>query len=429
MATKECIAMILAGGQGERLGALTHYYSKPAIYFGGNYRIIDFTLNNCKSSGIDTIGILSQCFSDDLNEYIDSRNNGNSKTGGIHMLPSRADNLYRGTADAVYKNIEFIDSYAPEDVLVLASDHIYKMDYRKLLFFHRERGADVTVASTCVATEDAPKFGIISASESGHVFGFEEKPLRPKGNLASMGIYIFKWSFLKSYLLADSVRLDSQHDFGRNILPEMLAAGESVYTYRFRGYWRDVGTVSSLWEANMDQIINPAFLKLNERGWGMNSYKNTISNRAEINRSLVSEYCSIFGKVEHSVLSSSVTVGCDSEVVNSVIMPGAYVGNNVRIHNAIIGTRAIIMDNTVIGSDYGTDYFVDHKICGKGVSLVAPWLLIDEDMVIRKNSQVYKEKMEKFNYESMKTMEIVLQGWPNRQSVKAKAGATIKASG
>lgn len=425
MAVKECIAMILAGGRGERLGALTHYYSKPAVYFGGNNRIIDFTLRNCESSGIDTIGILSQCFRDDLYGHINSVYGDKPELKGVHVLPSSPDNLYKGTADAIYKNLKFIDRFAPKYVMVLASDHIYKMDYTKLISFHKEKCAAVTVASTHVSMEEASKFGILSTRESGRVVGFEEKPRRPKGNLASMGIYVFNWSSLKKHLLRDSKRDESNHDFGKDILPGILCSSESVYTYCFNSYWRDVGTVDSLWEANMDQITNPSYLELEENHWGSNAHRgdNIISSRAVVRQSIVSGYCSIFGKVEHSILSSSVTVGCGAEVVNSVVMPSAYIGNNVKIYNAVIGTRAIIMDNTVIGSDYGTDYFVDYKICARGISLVAPWLLVNENMVIRKNSQIYKDKMEKYNYETMKRMDILLQNRTHRTGVKAKTAS------
>ena len=404
MSTKECVAMILAGGHGKRLGALTRYYSKPALYFGGYDRIIDFSLNNCQKSGIDTVGILSQHFSTDLNTYINNRHNWKPEQSGINILtPQNGEEPYSGTADAIYKNIEFIDQIDPDFVLILAGDHIYKMNYKKMIAFHKETSAALTVASTTVPIGEATKFGIINSSkESWRMFGFEEKPLRPKSDLASMGIYVFKWSILKEYLLADSKNEHSQHDFGHNILPEMLSNDESIYAYRYKGYWRDVGTVDSLWEANMDRIDNPAALQLEADKYFLNSYNNDISNtilqEAVIYKSILSGNCSIFGKVVHSVLSDSVTVGLGSEVVNSVIMPGVYIGNNVKIYNAIVGTKAVIMDNTIIGSNCGEDFFVDRQVCLRGVSLIEPWLYVDGGMEVQKNSQISKEKLESYRF-------------------------------
>lgn len=397
MNTKKCIAMVLAGGRGMRLGALTHFYSKPAIYFGGNHRIIDYTLCNCHNAGIDTIGILSQYFTTDLQIYIDTVQD------SIQMLPSKnSQNPYMGTADAVYKNIAFLDKVNPANVLILSGDHIYKMDYREMLTFHEEMGADVTVASTTVPINEASQFGILNAEKNGHVSGFEEKPLKPKSDLASMGIYIFKWNILRKYLLADSKNRQSHHDFGKDIIPQMLFYGESVYTYQFNGYWRDVGTLYSLWKANMDQITNPStpLFPDTERDMAESSLQenpNMISSNAVVRQSIVSGGCSIFGKVEHSVLSHSVTIGHNTEIVNSVIMPNTYIGDNVKIHNAIVGTRAAIMGNTVIGAEHGVDYFVDRQMCSKDVSLVAPWLHITGDIQFQKNSHIYADRLEQYN--------------------------------
>lgn len=240
MSTKECVAMILAGGRGERLGSLTHFYPKPALHFGGNHRIIDFTLNNCFHSKIQTIGMLSQYLATDLHSYLGTIHNVISQNGDIHMLPPKDMNHpYVGTADAVYQNLEFIERRNPANVFILAGDHIYNMDYRKLLAFHEEKEADVTIASTLVPTNEASRFGMLRASRNGYVLRFEEKPTRPKTNIASMGVYIFRWDALKKHLSADSKYKQSSHDFGSDVIPGMISSGKSVYTYQFEGYWRD----------------------------------------------------------------------------------------------------------------------------------------------------------------------------------------------
>lgn len=395
MRSKKCIAMILAGGHGKRLGALTNYYSKPALHFGGNNRLIDFTLNNCKNSGIETIGVLSQHFTSDLNTYINNIHDWGPEGKGVYTLtPQNEKKTYCGTADAVYSNMKFIDNHDPEYVLILSGDHIYDMDYQKMIDFHEKTGAVLTVASTTVPIKEASRFGVIRTAKSdGRVSGFEEKPFLPQSNLVSMGVYLFQWSTLRKYLLMDCKDVHSQHDFGGNILPELLSDNEAVYAYQYEGYWRDVGTVDSFWEANMDQIAKPTKLQQEQNKKNM---FNTICHNAEVRESIISDGCSIFGKVGHSIVSDSVTVGIDAEVVNSVLMPGVYIGKNVKIYNAVIGTRAKIMDNTIIGSDYGIDYFVDHKVCSKGISLIEPWLYVDRDMELQKNSQVYQSKMDDF---------------------------------
>jgi glucose-1-phosphate adenylyltransferase len=388
------IAMILAGGRGERLGSLTSYYSKPAVPFGGNKRIIDFTLHNCIASGINTVGILSQHFSEDLHLYINNTYN----NSGFFMLPSNLmGNFYEGTADAVHKNIGFIDRYNPESVLILAGDHIYNMDYKKMIDFHAETQADVTVASTPVPIKEASKFGIINADESGRITGFEEKPQNPKTNLASMGIYVFKWSVLRYFLISDYEDIDSQHDFGRNILPVMLRSDRSMFTYKFNGYWRDVGTLESLWEANMELINDKSTL---ENWQTSDSYigdkSNFISDRSSVNNSVMHGRCSIFGKVEHSVLSDSVTVRQNSEISNSIVMPNVYIGHNVRINNAIIGTGAVIRDNIIIGGEEGIKFLVETKLCSGGISLVAPYLHIPENMKFKGGSHINGEMLQEW---------------------------------
>lgn len=392
MSAKKCVAMVLAGGRGTRLGALTQFYSKPAIHFGGNHRIIDFTLNNCYRAGIDTIGVLSQYFTTDLHAYISDINN-KPETCKVHMLPSEnAENQYAGTADAVFKNVAFIERRAPDNVLILSGDHVYNMDYREMLAFHEASGADVTVASTHVPIAEASRFGIISSSENGRVSGFEEKPTRPKSSIASMGVYVFKWSALKRHLLIRSNR--DQNDFGKDIIPKMLSSGGQVYTYRFDGYWRDIGTVDALWQANMDMIDRTA-LRLTDECTANDNYSSFLKG-ADISQSVISENCTIAGKATHSVLSKSVIVEQGAEIVNSVIMPNVYIGKNVKISNAIIGTRAIIRDDVEIGSNNGLVFCIDHQVCSHGISLVAPWLQVAEGLKFRANSHIDKGRLDRF---------------------------------
>lgn len=401
MSIKECIAMILAGGRGERLGALTRYYSKPAVHFGGKSRIIDFTLCNCIDSGIGAIGILSQYCSEDLGEYIETAYGRHSKDNKIYMLPPRrCTDYYSGTADAVYKNIRFMKRFGPKCVLVLAGDHIYNMDYKRMIKFHMDSGADITVASTVVPMREASRFGILSADEKGQITDFEEKPEYPRSRLASMGIYVFNWNMLIKYLHRDSEDELSQHDFGRNILPAMLQAGELMYTYQFNGYWRDVGTVDSLWEANMDQIDRPSDLLVRsgrQEITGSEASENFSGSWASsVNKSIISADCSIFGKVEHSILSDGVEVGYGAEIIDSVIMPGAYIGNNTRIYKTVVGTNAAVMDGSVIGGDSGSNLFLNPRICANGVSLVAPWIYVEERLKFKTGSNICEERLQEF---------------------------------
>jgi len=394
--------MILAGGRGERLGTLTSHYPKSAVHFGGKHRIIDYTLSNCTRSRIDTVGILSQYLCDDLQAYIYGSYEGAPEHSDVYMLsPQNKRDPYRGTADAVYKNIEFIERFDPECVLILSGDHIYSMDYNEMIEFHKATGAAVTVASTQVTINEATRFGIFNADENGRVYGFEEKPKRPKSCLASMGIYAFKWSALKQYLLMDSVSILTKRDFGGDILPKMLRMGESIYTYRFDGYWQDVGTVSSLWQANMDLIDDPAARQIQDNEWiSQVSYANNtpdfVASGAVVGQSIMAGECSILGDVEHSVLSDSVTVSRGAEVVNSVVMPGAYIGSNVKIYNAVIGTGSVILDSAEIGADNGLDFFVDRDICARDVSLVSPWACVAEGMVFQSGSHIYNQRLEEW---------------------------------
>ncbi|HZG75255.1 MAG TPA: glucose-1-phosphate adenylyltransferase, partial [Paenibacillus sp.] len=313
MRRKECVAMLLAGGEGRRLGALTKHLAKPAVHFGGKYRIIDFTLSNCTNSGIDTVGVLTQYQPLVLNSYIGigSPWDLDRKNGGVTVLPpfmeQKGGNWYSGTANAISRNIGFIDRYDPEYVLVISGDHIYKMNYDAMLSFHKEQNAEATIAVIEVKWEEASRFGIMSVDEAHRVTEFAEKPKEPKSNLASMGIYIFNWSVLKSYLLADEADPNSSNDFGKDIIPTMLNEGVSVKAYPFEGYWKDVGTVQSLWEANMDLLDNETQLNLFDRSWRIYSLSpyqppQYIAKGAKVARSLLNEGCSVYGEVDHSVL-------------------------------------------------------------------------------------------------------------------------------
>ena len=342
MVSKNCVAMILAGGQGSRLGALTKNVAKPAVPFGGKYRIIDFPLSNCVHSGIDTVGVLTQYEPLELNTYI---GNGNPwdldrSHGGAYVLPpyqsGDTGEWYKGTANAIYQNLGFLEGFNPKNVLILSGDHIYKMHYGEMLKAHIESGASATIAVMPVPWEEASRFGIMNTDEEGQIVEFEEKPAEPKSNLASMGIYIFKYETLKKYLTDDERDASSSNDFGKNIIPKMLADGEKMMSYRFEGYWKDVGTIQSLWEANMDLIDDPPKFDLNDRSWVIYSRNYALmphymGETAQITRSTVTEGCTIDGKIEHSVIFSAVTVGKGAVIRDSVVMPGAVIGANAKI--------------------------------------------------------------------------------------------------
>ena len=360
MSIKKMIAMILAGGQGSRLKMLTKNTAKPAIPFGGKYRIIDFTLSNCSNSGIDTVGVLTQYQPLALNSHIGvgaawdlDRNN-----GGVTLLPPYMDesggDWYKGTANAIYQNTNFIDSYDPEYVLILSGDHVYKMDYSKMLHFHKEKCADATIAVIEVPLDEAPRFGIMNTTSDNKIYEFEEKPQNPKNNMASMGVYIFNWKFLKSFLKDDESNKHSSNDFGKNIIPAMLKSNKSLYAYPFNGYWKDVGTIKSLWEANMDLIDDNNELNIHDENWKIYSINPTnpaqyIGPNAKVTNSLVVEGCIVLGEVSNSVLFQGVTVGKNSKISNSVIMPNTKIADNVVVNKAIIGNNVIIRRNSLIG--------------------------------------------------------------------------------
>ena len=357
---KEWISMLLAGGQGSRLYALTRKLAKPAVPFGGKYRIIDFPLSNCINSGIDTVGVLTQYQPLVLNEYLGNgqpwdldRNN-----GGVFALPpyqkSSGSDWYSGTANAIYQNINFIERYDPEYVLILSGDHIYKMDYSKMLTFHKEKNADCTIAVLEVPMEEASRFGIMNADESQRVFEFEEKPKEPKSNLASMGIYIFTWSKLKKYLEQDEADPNSSNDFGKNIIPSMLADDQRMFAYAFEGYWKDVGTIDSLWEANMD-LLNPIDpLKLYDPSWKIYSRNadmppHYISKTAHVQNSMICEGSHVEGDVDFSVLVPGAVVEPGAVVRDSILMPGAVVKKNAIVEYAIIAENVVIEEGAKVG--------------------------------------------------------------------------------
>jgi glucose-1-phosphate adenylyltransferase len=353
MGKSEIVAMILAGGQGSRLGVLTKKLAKPAVPFGGKYRIIDFPLSNCSNSGIYTVGVLTQYKPLELNAHIGIGEawDLDRAHGGVHVLPpyqeEKGGEWYKGTANAIYQNIEFVDRYDPEYILILSGDHIYKMDYTKMLDFHKERQAEATIAVIEVPMDEAPRFGIMNTREDLSVYEFEEKPKNPKNNLASMGIYIFNWKTLKKYLREDEADKVSKNDFGMNIIPSMLGDGNRMVAYPFKGYWKDVGTIDSLWEANMDLIREDNELDLHEEDWKIYSVNPVrpaqyIGENAKVSNSLVVEGCVVNGQIENSILFQGVQIGKNSVVRDSIIMTDAKIGDNVVIEKAIVGSGAIV---------------------------------------------------------------------------------------
>ena len=369
------------------MGSLTSRCSKPAVPFGGDKRIIDFTLANCIKTGITKVGILSQYFSEGLHEYV---REAYSDKGFALLPPDLNGSYYVGTADAVYQNMVFIEENSPQYVLVLAGDHIYEMDYSEMVGFHIQSGAATTIASTQVPKRVASSFGILEVGEGWRIVGFEEKPPNPKTNIASMGIYVFTWSALRKYLIADSANLESSHDFGKNVLPAMMAAGEPMYAYIFDGYWRDVGTVESLWEANMvylDKNYMTEKPRTADAVVRANPYR-TADGIAVQSRTLFSD-CSIYGMVEHTILSPGVTVCESAEVKNSVLMPGVHIGPGAKVNNAIIGFGAHVQNNVEIGVRGGSDFFIDEKICTGGISLVEPYLSVPSGLRMARGSHVH----------------------------------------
>ena len=383
---KECIAMLLAGGQGSRLGILTKNIAKPAVPYGGKYRIIDFPLSNCVNSGIDTVGVLTQYQPLELNDYL-----GNGEpwdldraNGGVHVLSPyqqiEGTSWYKGTANAIYQNINFIDKYDPEYVVILSGDHIYKMDYNKMLQYHKKKNAACTIAMLEVPWEEASRFGLMFVDDDGRITAFEEKPKVPKSNKASMGVYVFTWSKLRSYLIEDEGKEGSSNDFGKDVIPAMHEAGENLYAYLFDGYWKDVGTIDSLWESNLD-LLNPKVdLNLNDDDWKIYSRNpaappHYVSPDAQVQNSLISEGCMIEGTVDFSILFANVNIEKGAVVKDSIIMPGTTVKSGAVVQYAIVAEDAVIEENAVVGErpeamanldDWGVTVVGNGVTVGKG---------------------------------------------------------------
>lgn len=380
---KECVAMLLAGGQGSRLYALTEKTAKPAVPFGGKYRIIDFPMSNCVNSGIDTVGVLTQYQPLVLNEYI-----GNGQPwdldrtrGGVMVLPpyqgKKSSDWYKGTANAIYQNLNFIERYDADYVLILSGDHIYKMNYSKMLAFHKAMGADCTIAVIEVPMDQASRFGILNTNADNGIYEFEEKPKKPKSNKASMGIYIFRADVLKKYLTEDDADEKSSNDFGKNIIPKMLADGKKMYAYLFEGYWKDVGTIKSLWEANMDLLGDNPDFNLYDKSWRI-FYRHSaeppqkLYAGSTVENSMITEGCKIRGTVKNSVLSEGVIVEEGAVVENSVIMRGARVCSGAVVEYAIVDQNSVIGNGAHIGSENGSD----------GIAVIAEGLKIKPNAVI-----------------------------------------------
>ncbi len=388
---KECIAMLLAGGQGTRLGVLTKDVAKPAVPFAAKYRIIDFPLSNCINSGIDTVGVLTQYQPFELNQYI-----GNGQpwdldrlSGGIFVLPpfmrAKSGEWYKGTANAIYQNIEFIDDYNPDYVLILSGDHIYKMDYAEMLAAHKKNRADCTIAVRDVPIEEASRFGIMNLKKNGEIYEFEEKPKQPKSNKASMGIYVFTWSVLRRYLVEDEANKESDNDFGKNIIPRMIGDGMRMFAYQFDGYWKDVGTISSLWEANMDVLKGGSSdedLDLDDDGWkiyarNMAEPPQFISPTGRVQNCLISEGTMVHGTVKDSIVSHSVVIGKNAYVEGSIIMPGAVVEEGADVRYSIVGWDAVVGKGSMVG-----ETLTECKPGEWKISVIAPGYELPEGSVV-----------------------------------------------
>ncbi len=374
---KNCVAMLLAGGQGSRLGILTKNVAKPAVPYGGKYRIIDFPLSNCTNSGIDVVGVLTQYQPLELNAYIGSGApwDLDLTNGGVFVLPpyqkGKSGEWYRGTANAIYQNMAFIEQYSPEYVLILSGDHIYKMDYNAMLNFHVRHGADATIAVREVPWAEASRFGIMNTDADDRIVEFEEKPKNPKSNKASMGVYIFTWAKLRQYLIADEENKKSSNDFGKNIIPAMLADHQVMCAYNFEGYWKDVGTIESLWEANMDLLATPMPIDLHDKKWRIYARNpgmapHYIAKGATVSDSLIAEGSEVYGTVKHSVLFAGVTVEEGANVQDSVVMPGAVIHRGAVVRRAILAENAVVGPGAFVGEEAG-----DIAVVGQNVTLPA----------------------------------------------------------
>ena len=394
---QEIVAMLLAGGQGSRLGVLTNKLAKPAVPYGGKYRIIDFALSNCVNSGIEAVGVLTQYQPLILNEYI---SNGqpwdlDSMNSGVQILSPyqkiRGADWYKGTANAIYQNINYIERYNPEYVIVLSGDHIYKMDYSKMIAFHKEKEADCTIAVINVAREEASRFGILNINPDFSIYEFDEKPENPKSTKASMGVYVFNWNKLKEYLILDYKNKESKNDFGKDLLPAMLNAGEKLFAYEFNGYWKDVGTINSLWEANMDLLGSNNTFDLSDEAWKIYS-KNPvkppqyIAESAEVKNSLIGDGCNIYGKVDFSVLFDSIYVGKNAVIRDSIIMPGAMIEEGAVIKYSIISENTVVRKNAIVG-------YCPNEVLNKddwGITVVGDNITIGENAIVAAKSMIDK---------------------------------------
>ena len=393
---KECVAMLLAGGQGSRLYVLTGNMAKPAVPFGGKSRIIDFPLSNCTNSGIDTVGVLTQYRPLELNSYIGSGQpwDLDRSDGGVHILPpymreGDQGTWYKGTANAIYQNIGFLDMYDPEYVVILSGDHIYKMDYSDMVDQHKKTQAACTISVLEVTLEEAKRFGIMNAHPDGQVYEFEEKPAHPKSTLASMGIYVFTWKKLRQYLIDDEADPNSSNDFGKNIIPNMLGAGEKLMTYRFDGYWKDVGTIDSLWDANMDMLAANNGIDLYDTNWPI--YARTpirpphvTGPNAKLSHSLVTGGCQVDGNVENSVLFHSVTVEEGADVQYSILMPGTVVKAGAKVSYAIVAENAVVEAGATVGAAPTGEP-------GWGIAVVASGVTIGEQAVVSPSAMIRED--------------------------------------
>ena len=382
MKKKRIIAMILAGGQGTRLKELTEDLAKPAVAFGGKYRIIDFTLTNCSNSGIDTVGVLTQYEPRILNNHIGrgspwdlDRMDGGVTVLQPHTRKNDKKGWYKGTANAIYQNIKFIEEYDPEYVLILSGDHIYKMNYDKMLQFHIQKAADATIGVFKVPLKDAPSFGIMNTRDDMSIYEFEEKPKEPKSDLASMGIYIFNWDLLKEYLDEDEKNPNSDNDFGKNIIPNMLNDGRKLFAYPFKGYWRDVGTIQSFWDAHMDLLSEDNELDLFDKSWRVNTRQGIYTpsyfeKGSKVQNTIIDKGCLIEGEIKHSVIFSGVKVGKNTKIIDSIIMADTEIGNNVTIRKAIIANNVKITDNINIGD-------------GEKIAVVGEKKIIDSQSLVK----------------------------------------------
>lgn len=399
MAKKEIVAMLLAGGQGSRLGVLTKNVAKPAVLYGGKYRIIDFSLSNCTNSGIDTVGVLTQYLPLKLNSHIGIGKPWDMDriNGGITILSpylkEEVGEWYKGTANAVYQNIHYIDKMNPTYVIILSGDHIYKMDYSNMLEFHKEKNADATISVIDVPYEEASRYGIMNTHPNGQIFEFEEKPQKPKSTLASMGVYIFTWKVLREYLIRDNENSESSYDFGKNIIPMMLNDERGMWAFRFSGYWRDVGTIQAFWESNMDLIKRVPEFNLFDPLWRIytpNPVKpaHYIGPKGSVKKSIIAEGCMIYGKVKDSVVFPGVTVEEGCEIEGSIIMPNCRISKDSFISNSILGERVTVGSNVKIGiGELITNEFKP-EIYNSGITVIGEGAVVPDDVEIGRNVMI-----------------------------------------